>query len=196
MRPQPPIPENLPPGEVPSGDLPDDETERRFYRAVLHELIDMGMDLARAAHKEAAAQPTPAPETVASFDRLARGVRRTVLLARKLGEAPARTTRTQARTELIRRVEDRIQSRHDGPRAESMRAEFAERLDAPDMDDALLRRPVADIIEEICRDLGLETFLGSHAYQRRTPGDVARLLARAARRPPRHPAPVPHPRLE
>ena len=169
----------------------DDEADRAFYRGVLHELIDMGMDLARAVHAEAKDQPTP--EATASFDRIARAVRRTVLLARKLDELPPRPTRTEARREIIRRVEDRIQ-RRDNPEADQLRAEFAERLDAPDLQADLRRRPLDAIIDDICRDLGLETSYGAHPFQRRTPGDVARLLARAARQHPR--SLTLHPRLE
>ncbi len=64
----------------------------------------MGTDLAEAVHRQALAEPaatpqtqpeqepaapTPTPTQAISFDRLARTVRRTIALARKLSE-PAR----------------------------------------------------------------------------------------------------------
>ena len=83
------------------------EQDRDYYRAMLHELADMAMDLARAVHCQAAPQPSPdqaspdqaspehtaapklAPDkAAAAFDRLARTVRRTVALARTLDDPP------------------------------------------------------------------------------------------------------------
>ena len=77
-------------------------------------------------------------------------------------------------------MEDVIHRRATSPRAESLHAELNERLDAPDLDDDLETRPVADIIAEICRDLGLDDMPGAHPRKRRTPADVATLHARAA----------------
>ena len=84
------------------------EQDRDYYRAMLYELADMAMDLARAVHHQAAQQPSPdeaSPEDTAAptpasaaqtnaaaaataFDRLARTVRRTVALARTLDDPP------------------------------------------------------------------------------------------------------------
>ena len=79
------------------------DEDAQYYRQMLHELAEMGMDIARAVHRQATAQPaapepsaetapaapSPSPNQATSFDRLARTVRRTIALARTLSE-PAR----------------------------------------------------------------------------------------------------------
>ncbi len=183
------------------------------YRHVLHDLIDMGADLARLLHGQAAAQaarqaaqqdagqpPPPAPDALisitAAFDRIARAVRRSIALACSLDAVqpandPARH-RAAARKRILRTVEDSIQrtSQDDGPgsaEAEALAAELHDRLDAPDLDDDLTTRPVAEIITEICRDLGLASLPGAHPWKRRTPADIEQLCARAAAASRPHP---------
>jgi len=180
--------------EDPSG---QQAADTQFYREVLHDLIIMGTDLARIVHAQAAAAPQPAPQPPAPnpapppdltipFDRIARAVRRSVALARTLSDPapPARDPaqhRAAARKRLIREVEDTIQRTADeGDHAETLNAELRDRLDAPDLDDDLTNRPVAEVITEICRDLGLDAFPGTHPWKRRTPADIAQLCARAA----------------
>ena len=190
----------------------------------------MGTDLARLLHGQATTQaqpaqqaagphpipsPTPVPDIIAAFDRIARAVRRSITLARSLAEPvpPANDPaqhRAAARNHIIRAVEDVIQrTSHatDAPDAESesLTAELHDRLDAPDLDDDLSHRPIAEIITEICRDLGLASSPGNDPWKRRTPADIAQLCARAAapsrpRQPgaapltPRTPQPAPpHP---
>ncbi len=173
------------------------DEDAQYYRQVLHELIEIGTDLARALHRQAApetnSQPNatpaaaPTPDPTIAFDRIARTLRRTIALARKLSEparpAPAeRSTerRLAARKQIIRAVEDTIQRRTDGAEAEALHAELRERLDDPDLDDDLDQQSIADIIASICRDLGIEHFPGTHPWKRRTPQDVRDLRARAA----------------
>ncbi len=153
--------------------------------------------------------PTPAPDTAitvalaAAFDRIARAVRRSIALARSLADPvpPARDPaqhRAAARKRILREVEDVIQrtapgSDHaasddadadaadfDDASADALLAELHDRLDAPDLDDDISNRPVADIITEICRDLGLAILPGAHPWKRRTPADLEQLCARAA----------------
>ena len=181
------------------------DEDAQYYRQVLHELIEIGTDLARSVHPQAAAekaepnnQPNaapaaaPAPDPTIAFDRIARTLRRTIALARKLSDpaplstaeraaAGAQQRRLSARKQIIRAVEDTIQRRTKGAEAEDLHAELRERLDAPDLDDDLDQRPVADIIKDICRDFGIEHFPGTHPWKRRTPQDVRDLCARAAR---------------
>ncbi len=177
------------------------------YHQVLHDLINMGTDLARLLHGQAAAQaaqqaaqqatgqpaPPPAPDALisiaAAFDRIARAVRRSIALARSLdaiqpANDPAQH-RAAARKRILRAVEDSIQrtAQDDGPgsaEAEALAAELHDRLDAPDLDDDIGSRPVADIITEICRDLGLAALPGTTPWKRRTPADIEQLCARAA----------------
>jgi hypothetical protein len=154
-------------------------------RDALNELRDIGMRFARTvdAQREAAAEDleTTAELTV-TFDRVARAVRRTILLFQHLHDpAPAAQLRTAARTRILRDVEDAIHREAEGREAERLRAELHERLDAPDLDDDIGRRPVADITTDIRRDLGIAGLPGCNPYQRRTPADIAALNARAAK---------------
>ena len=198
------------------------------YQQVLRDLIAMGADLARLLHAQAAAQapqpaaphpaqpppatqqptnpqPAPASDTLISltlaFDRIARAVRRSILLARSLADPippapdPARS-RAAARRRIIREVEDAIQGTgasngRDNPG--TLHAELRDRLDAPDLNDDIGTRPTADIISEICRDLGLSAPPGgAHPWKRRTPEDIAQLCAAAAA-PSGTPQPTPGP---
>ena len=68
----------------------------------------------------------------------------------------------------------------DTPTAEALTAELHERLDGPDLDSDITSRPVADIVAELCRDLGIAPPAGPHPWLRRTPADIAALCARAA----------------
>ena len=143
-----------------------------------------------AATQPAPAQaPNPLAITAAAFDRIARTVRRCIHLARILGQPmPAARTPAQARSaarrQVIRTVEDRIDTaRHDGnpdlDAPEALRAELRDRLDAPDLQADLLHRPTADIIRDICRDLGLCNYPGQRPWRRRTPADIHALHAQA-----------------
>ncbi len=220
-----PVPANL--NTEPAPHTPGQQAaDAHHYRHVLHELIDMGTGLARLLHQQATTQaaqrttptaPPPAPDAptpntlisiAAAFDRIARAVRRSIILARSLADPapPVRDPaghRTAARKHILREVEDTIQrtapaSGHAAPAhaasdglntnaadpdpasADALTAELHDRLDAPDLNDDLSSRPVADIITEICRDLGLAALPGAHPWKRRTPADLEQLHARAA----------------
>ena len=58
------------------------------------------------------------------------------------------------------------------------------RLDRPGLERDLASRPVADIIADLCRDLGVEPKPVIFRWKRRTPDDIAALCARAAQWPP------------
>jgi uncharacterized membrane protein YccC len=141
--------------------------------------------------------PTPAltQDPIAGYERITRAVRRTVMLAQKLhepskappkappkapSEAHVSNDRIAARKRIIRDVEDTIQRTTKDDEAERLHAELLERLDAPDLNDDIAHRPVAEIIKDICRDLGLAHAPGTHPWKRRNPDDIAILAARAA----------------
>ena len=171
--------------------------EAPYYCGVLHELIDMGADLARIIHRRAreqdeAGQPAEEPggarDLAPVFERVTRGIRQNILLARKISEPVtprcqmprSQTPRVAARKRIIRAVEDAIQRSFDGDEAEALHGELIERLDSPDLEDDIDGRPVADVIADICRDLGLDAVPYAHPWKRRTPADIAVLRARAA----------------
>ena len=160
----------------------------------MHELIELGVDLARMVHAQAktacdadaavVAAPGAMIGAAAGFDRIARAVRRTVALAQRLDES-ARVSdgarRALVRRRIIRDVEDSIQRCVPGEAGERLEAELFERLDGPEMDAEIDHRPDAEIIADICRDLGLATPPGAHPWKRRTPANIAALCARVAR---------------
>ncbi len=180
-------------------------------RQALDDLVTMGTNLARLLHDQAVAQAAahaPAPKPSAqpptpntlipltnAFAQIARAVRRCILLARLL-DRPAQPApdpahhRTAARKRILREVEDEITRTHNpgSDIAEDLQAELLDRLDAPDLQADLATRPVADIIAEIRRDLGVASLPGSRHWRRRTPADLADLHARAAA-----PTPAPSP---
>ena len=197
--------------------------DTQFYREALHDFITIGTSLARHLHQQVTGQPEatppatqPAPTPPAAitpeaaamaFDRLARSVRRSIMLARKLAEPPAPAKdpahhRAAARKRIIREVEDAIQ-RHshatdsaDDADPASLTTELHDRLDTPDLDRDLTTRPIADIVTELCRDLGLAALPGTNPWRRRTPQDIRDLNARAAAQPgaaPPSPRPAPKP---
>ena len=189
-----------------------------YYRQVLHELIDIGADLARILHAQAKAAvaaeapgpaeppsdalqpaPPPTPPLDTAFDRIARAVRRSIMLARAL-DAPPRPrpandeapTPIAARRRIVRAVEDAIQAAADNDRAEALRREAQDRLDAPDLDEDILSRPVNDIIAAICADLGLPPAPPGLRQRRPSPVDAAR-PARNPSAPPESLASTPAP---
>jgi hypothetical protein len=196
------MPQPIPTG--PQNEADQHAQDTHYYRRILHDLIDLGADLARLVHQHAkaeAAKPDtapssgPAPDPTIAFERIARTIRRSIALARKLTEpvpAPASNParhRIAARQRIIRAVEDTIQREATGSEAEPLHAEFLDRLDSPDLEDDIGHRPVVDIIADICRDLGLAALPGTHPWKRRTPADIATLCARAARIPQPGPPP-------
>jgi hypothetical protein len=184
------------------------DEDAQYYRQILHELVEMATDIARAVHRQAtagqsaepAAAPAaaPTPDPTIAFDRIARTLRRTIALARKISEPvplstavqaaeQAQQRRTAARKQIIREVEDSIQRDVHGPeaeaRAEALHAELYERLDTLDLDDDLDTLPIAEIVAAIRRDLGIAAHPNSRGispWKRRTPQDVRDLSARAA----------------
>ena len=175
---------------APLATAPTVETTSR-HQDVLNRFIDFGDRLVQLAVEQAEATTLPVEKAAASYDRVTRSVRKSIWLVRKLSEPPK--DRTAARKRIIRTVEDAIQCHAEPSDAESLQEELLDRLDAPDLDDDIDNRPVADIITDIIRDLGLAHIPGTHPWKRRTPPELAELNARAAQlvdglvRPPHQP---------
>ena len=191
MSPTPPHPE-------PADRASQRDEDAQYYRGILHELVEMATDIARAVHRQAtpeqSTQPAPAqapaPDPTVAFDRIARTLRRTIALARKLSEPAqpcpaqgAHQRRTAARKQIIREVEDTIHREAHGSEADALHAELYERLDTLDLDDDIDTLPIADIVAAIRRDLGIAAHINSRGispWKRRRPADVRDLCARAA----------------
>jgi len=175
----------------------DDGEDMAYFKRVLRHLIEIGDDLAAMVHEEAAQavqaqreanaqNPNPPPlvvprEIKESYERITRSVRRSLVLYLKLNEPPKPTPdRVAARRKIIRDVEDKIHAKAPPGEAENLRAELVERLERPEFDDEIANRSIAEIITEICRDLGVDTLHATNPWRRRTPRDIAILQARAA----------------
>ena len=167
-----------------------------YYRRVLHELIELGSELARLVVGEARARVAVAAAddgaaradvngAAEAFERVSRAVRRTVRMAQFVAEPVGSGGRSVAaqrvtnRRRVLRGVEDMIQREVGGEAAERLHAELLERLEGPDLDDELLDRPLDEVIRMVRCDLGLPALMGSRDWVRRTPADVARLQQRA-----------------
>ena len=163
--------------------------------------MDMGTDIARNVHTTAMAAPTEAPEQRAqAFERAARCVRRTIILAEHLDKPPRDAKpdpaerRIQVRKKIIRRMEDRLYL-ETPETARALHAELLERLESPDTDADLDTQPVDRIIFEMTDDMDLNLLPFRNPRPRRTPKDIARIADIAAQRPttpadtPENPAP-------
>ena len=180
---------NQPAIPTPAADL---QTQTALHlQQVLLALVDQSADVARMIHLEAkaafeAAAPgaTPVTDRAGVFDRAALAVRRAAMLAHKYAQPipvfDHAHHRATARQRIIRAVEDNIQRHAPYGEAEALHAELLERLDGPDLEDAIDSRPVAEIITELSRDLGLDIITGADPWKRRTPADIATLCAQAA----------------
>jgi hypothetical protein len=172
-----------------------------YFKRVLLHLVEIGDELAEMVRQEArqsaqaqaeAAKRNPDPQIITpivvpphikdAFDLITRSVRRSMVLYQKLKEpqkASPAYNRVAARKKIIRDVEDTIQSRAPQGQEENLHAELAERLERPEFDDELANRSIAEIVTEICRDLGIGGLHSMHPWKRRMPRDIAILQARA-----------------
>jgi hypothetical protein len=128
----------------------------------LKELAAMGMDMARSVHGAVMAGQGP-PDADLRFARIARAVRQSIALEKRLSDewAEERAIEGETRARQVRELRVRTRARLDeiveraGSDVEIEGAEFAERLaDAAD-DASFLDHPVEEIIARIRRDLGL-----------------------------------------
>lgn len=157
------------------------------YQRVLAAMVDLGAAVAqKLATRIDDATPAEAVDLADAFERVARVVRRTILLSVHLDKAAekAAATRATARARIIREVSDAIDRQGLSPaKAETLRVELVERLDAPDLAPGLDReidtRQIPDIILDLKRDMGLANLPGTPPWPRRTPDDIADLLTRA-----------------
>ena len=146
--------------ELVAGSLPEPGREANS----LGEAVAGGqaIDVANAAM----AASVPRTELLAlAHDRLARSVRRSVALLRRIeaGWPRAGSARDRAddraamvRRQVARGVGEAIRHQADGETAERLFDELAERLDELDVAETGAM-PVAEVIAKICRELGLVT---------------------------------------
>ena len=139
--------------------------DARLYRDTLNTLIEIGTALATALHQEAAAITLGAPgalakrhQIAADFDRIARAVRRSILLVLSLSRPPRAPTAPPAAGEHARETLAEEPAERPDPEERPEPQEQPERLDrmdAPERADDLTARPFSAIVAEIARDLGV-----------------------------------------
>jgi len=177
--------------------LSDASYEAQIH-AMLDELIELALRIAREAAGRAGVGPLAASsptlsldDAVAGFERASRAMRRAIWLAHNL-DAPQRGLlgkQPSVRRRILRDIEDAIarlpveaamsQQEEVEELLDELEEELGEDLDLPDMQEDIGLRPSAEIIAEVCRDLGLAALLAP-GWRRHAPPDLAALCARGA----------------
>jgi hypothetical protein len=152
-----------------------DEERTDRHLAVLKELTEIGMRVARAVEAQATGEAAPDAPVIVSTDlgltlsRIARAVRQTVALEARLVEdrragqaqrAAKLAQETKVRSWLRKAkvqdiVERAIEAQESGDRAEDLLSDLAERLADPDDEAIFADRPLPELVARICRDLGV-----------------------------------------
>jgi hypothetical protein len=146
-------------------------TEQRL--AMLRELSEIGMRLARGVERQAETPETASGDLGLAFSRIARAVRQTLALEARLeGEreacvqeeramrdqqlARAARSSVERRSKLVRRaVGQAIESDAEENDFEQLFDDLDERLGDREDDDDFLDRPVSELVARICKDLGV-----------------------------------------
>ena len=160
-----------PTAAAPSRDPSQDPAALRL--AMLHELAEIGMRLARGVERRAEAPDAAPGDLGLVFSRLARAVRQTLALEARLeGEIAARVREARAidevrliratraaverRAKLVRRaVGQAIEAEACENDFESLFDHLDERLADREDDEDFLDRPLGELVARICKDLGV-----------------------------------------
>ena len=167
------------------------DEDAQYYRQVLHTFIAMAADLAEAVHRQALAepaaeQPAPAPAPAAdptiAFDRLARTVRRTIALVRKLAEPAREALGPKSRPQECSPQACPNARRPDCAATDALPAEPwaepCERAEGPDydddedLDDDLNEEEMADFIASLRDDSPLAHLTDAQLRQLDTPASA------------------------
>lgn len=160
--------------ETPSAPPSDPSPDRAALRlAMLHELAEIGMRLARGVERRAEAPDAAKGDLGLVFSRIARAVRQTLALEARLeGEVEARVREEQAiredqlaraarapidrRCKLVRRaVGQAIEADANESDFEQLFEDLDEQLADREDEDDFLDRPVSELVARICKDLGV-----------------------------------------
>lgn len=169
------VPTDLPPAADPSA-----RTLLEAQQAMLAELAEIGMQLARAAGRRASALAegddagADGQDPALSYARAARAVRLTIALQSRLAKdlTALAEAETRARGAAAARQRDRIHrrieraaetERPDAAEVERLSSDAWERLTEAD-DAELLDLPIDEIVARICADLGLSPDWAASAF--------------------------------
>lgn len=170
-----PSPASFQPDWPDDGARETDEERTERHLAVLKELTEIGMRVARAVEAQATGEAAPDAPAIVGTDlgltlsRIARAVRQTVALEAKLAEdrraGHAERTTKRAQDAKVRSwlrkskvqdiVERAIEAQESGNVAERLLSDLTERLMDPDEEAVFADRPLPELVGQICRDLGV-----------------------------------------
>lgn len=160
--------------------------------ALLGEIAEIGLQVARAVERQVTAEgPVDVEGAARAYARAARAVRQTVMLQSRIIEAiqagaeaifrarqaaedeAARAAPGYVRKARIERVVERLamaEHGEDEDEVDRLVCEAGERLDDEDLYGDLMDRPMSELVERICKDLGLDadwTALARELWARR-----------------------------
>jgi hypothetical protein len=167
------------------------------YVEILHEIMHISMDLARAIRQDVRNNPGDAranQAAVLAIDRIAQTIRRCMLLACKLKEGrPARATSARSRSAapVNARAERQAAQTRAPPQAEgdaeTTESEHAEPREYAERLDRLPPGTVPEIIATLCNDLARVANRFGRPTERRRLLATTRLTTRPAPNPPPDP---------
>jgi len=189
-------------------DTPD-MTER--HAAILAELAEIGMTIARGLRAQVLAAETPEAmaQAVAAYPRVARAVRQSLALEARL-KRDARREAVEVQGQAARELAGRLRHRKALVRSYMQRAiandtpddgetihmrleDLRDRLDDDLLDESFLDRPVEDVIADLHIELGLEPPDFGPEGPEDDPADTPPPAAEGPRPdPPPEPAPEPY----
>jgi hypothetical protein len=161
----------------------------------LGELVAIGMDLARAVHKQLITAQWLGVDGPPMFERIAQAVRRTVALRLKLSEAllarrhreaarhaaeAAQRQRTRAeRKQQVRTEVEKVIAAQAAPSvAQQLRADLHERLIDADREEDFDRMSVGEMVRAICKGLGITTDMPNYPHRLAARTDLIRDLGK------------------
>lgn len=164
--------------------LPADDTG--YIIGVLSGLLGLASKLVGMVHQRALAEPEALVSGSFAFERIARCIRRLAMLLHRLPAAPPPTAPPRRAPRQREAATPREAERHE--RLEKLEVEELEKLEMEELEEDEfaedIGQPVAVIIADICREMGLGDEWRSHPWERCTPEDLAALCAYAARPDP------------
>jgi hypothetical protein len=167
-------------------------------RRMLDELTELGLRATRAVVAQAESDtPPPASEIALAYARVSRAVRLTIMLQGKLlearddeGEIQESYTPVYRQKARVEKVVERLAAEQceREERFDAIVAGAGDRLDDEDLYGDLMDRPMSEIVDRLCRDLGLDpdwSELSQELWARREaasdePGAPLRALVPAA----------------
>ena len=165
----------------------NDTAPAPYYRAILKDLIEAGMDRTRAVHAAILSPEGGQPAEVNILDAAlayecgSRGVRCAMILARGLDHPPAPPAQHSAavRRHTVGVIERAIGATRPGDN-DRLEADLFARLKRGKRTKQMGKHPVLEVVAEICRDVARANLPGLPPWDPSVPADIVALCERAA----------------